>query len=51
MAILMYVLTAMIFTVMLLAILLIPLLHAAGAYDAHKEEQNGSDRKFPVFFE
>lgn len=51
MTILMYILTAMIFTVMLMAILLIPLLHAAGAYDAHKEEHNSSDCKFPVLIE
>ena len=51
MMILMYILTAMIFSVMLMGVLLIPLLHAVGAYDESKEAAERCERKYAVLFD
>lgn len=49
--ILMNIMALMIFTVMLMAVLLIPLLHAVSAYDEKKEASRRQENKYSVLFD
>lgn len=51
MMLLMYILTAMIFSVMLMGVLLIPLLHAVKAYDDRKEADGRGERNYALLFD
>ena len=51
MMLLMYILTAMIFSVMLMGVLLIPLLRAAEAYDDPKEAADRREHKYALLFD
>lgn len=49
--ILMNIMAFMIFAVMLMAVLLIPLLHAVGAYDDKKRMDRRQEKKYSVLFD
>lgn len=48
---LMNIVALMIFSVMLMAVLLIPLLHAVGAYDEKRKAGGRREKKYSVLFD